>query len=214
MPDMLETPHSPWDTAFQPYAIEIGFLLREWNDLQEGLLSLFITFLRWPNKEIARSIWHAVQNDRSQRRILLGAASALYNPAHPSPKITKAQRDEDPFRVAFWDEIFWIIESADTLGKGRDAAAHSPVSLLVGDPLEFIARHYHGNPLAKSLRGKQLLAEFKLYRERASVLRKHTDAIRQHIELGKPLPLPRRLPWPSSRDTNQEAKSTRKESAK
>src|SRR5712691_10021966 len=28
-------PRSLIDTAFEPYAIEIGFLLREWNDLQE-----------------------------------------------------------------------------------------------------------------------------------------------------------------------------------
>jgi hypothetical protein len=186
--------------------MEIGFLLREWNDLQERLLSLFITLLRHPNEEIARSIWYAVPNDRSQRRVLLGAASALYNPAHPDCKVTKAQRDEDPFGVAFWIEISWIINSADKLGKGRDAAAHSPVALLAADPLEFIARHYHGNPLAETLRGKELLAEFKLYRDRASALRKHAEAINQHIRFDKPTPLPQRPPWPSHPGKRQEAK--------
>jgi hypothetical protein len=73
MADASEPPRSALDTAFKPYAMEIGFLLREWNDLQERLLSLFITLLRWPNEEIGRSIWYAVQNDRSQRRMLLGA---------------------------------------------------------------------------------------------------------------------------------------------
>jgi hypothetical protein len=194
-----------WDTAFEPYAMEIGFLLREWSDLQERLLSLFVTLLRWPNKEIGRSIWHAVQNDRSQRRMLLGAASALYNPAHPSRKITQAQRDEDPFRVAFWDEIFWIVDSADGLGQRRDAAAHSPVAMLVADPLEFIARHYHGNPLAETLRGKKLLIEFALYRERAAVLRKHAEAINRHIETNMPLPLPQRPPWPKRPAAPREA---------
>jgi hypothetical protein len=32
MSDMPELPRDPWDTAFEPYAMEIGFLLREWND--------------------------------------------------------------------------------------------------------------------------------------------------------------------------------------
>jgi hypothetical protein len=167
-------------TEFEPYAMKIGFLLREWNELQERLLSLFSTLLRWPNEQIARSIWYAIPNDRNQRKILLETASALYNPAHPSRDITKAQRDSDQFRVAFWDEILWIIESTDKLGTRRDAAAHSPVAMLVGDPLEFIAYHYHGNPLAKTLKGKKLLAEFQLYLERASALRRHTDAISQH----------------------------------
>jgi hypothetical protein len=35
MADASEPPLSALDTAFKPYAIEIGFLLREWNDLQE-----------------------------------------------------------------------------------------------------------------------------------------------------------------------------------
>jgi hypothetical protein len=214
MPAASGPPRPATDKAFEPYAMEIGFLLREWNDLQKRLLSLFITLLRWPNKEIACSIWYAIQNDRSQRRMLLGVASALYNPAHPSPEITKAQRDEYPFRVAFWDEIFWIIESTDKLGKGRDAAAHSPVALLVNEPLEFIARHYHRNPLAESLRGKQLLDEFKLYRNRASTLRKHAEAINEHIKFEKPLPLPRRPSWPARPDTRQGAKSIHKGRAK
>jgi hypothetical protein len=214
MPDASGPPRPATDKAFEPYAMEIGFLLREWNDLQEQLLSLFITLLRWPNEEIARSIWYAVQNDRSQRRMLLGVASALYNPSHPSCKITKLQRYNDPSRVAFWDEILWIIERTDTLGSSRDAAAHSPVAILVGDPLEFIARHYHRNPLAETLRGKQLLTEFKLYRDKASALRKHAEAINQHIKSEKPLPLPQRPPWPARPGARQGAKSTHKGRAK
>jgi hypothetical protein len=204
MPDL---PPSAWDTAFEPYAMEIGFLLREWNDLQERLLSLFITLLRWPNVDIGRALWYAVSNDRIQRRMLLGVASALYNPAHHSrEKIAKAQRDEDPFRIAFWDEISWIIDSADKLGQARDAAAHSPVALMANDPLEFIARHYHRNPLAEKLRGKQLLAEFKLYRDRASALRNHADAINQHIRFEKTLPLPQRPSWPPRTDPTPASK--------
>jgi hypothetical protein len=186
----------PTDAAFRPYAIEIGFLLREWNDLQERLLSLFIKLLRWPNQDIGRSIWYAIQSDRSQRRMLLKAASAIYNPSHPTPKVSKEERKKSPFAAALWDEIVWIIETADKLGQRRDAAAHSPVALVLGDPLEFIARHYHGNPLAESLRGKKLLAEFRLYRKRASVLRQHTEAINRYIAMGKELPLPHRPPWP------------------
>jgi hypothetical protein len=211
---MTDFPRPAHDTAFEPYAMEIGFLLREWNDLQDALLSLFITLIRWPNKEIARSIWYSVHSDKSQRHMLLGVASALYNPSHPKQRVDKSDRKKEAFGGAFWDEISWIISSADKLGERRDAAAHSPVALLVSEPLEFIARHYHNNPLAESLRGKKLLVEFRHYRESAAVLRAHASAIKRHIEFEKPLPLPQRPPWPVRPVGQKEATRTRPTRAK
>jgi hypothetical protein len=204
-----------WNKAFRPYAMEIGFLLREWNDLQERLASLFTTLLRIPNGAIASAIWYAVPNDRLQRRMLADAASVIYNPSHPSPSVDKKQRAEQPFEAALWEEIKWIVESADYLGSRRDAAAHSPVMLLIGpEPLEFIARHFHDNPIAKSLKGKKLLSEFRLYRDRATTIRHHAAAIEQYILYGQRAPLPERPVWPERADKGKDAKSTRKDRPK
>jgi hypothetical protein len=95
-----------------------------------------------------------------------------------------------------WGEIEWIISSADSLGSQRDAAAHSPVALLLSEPVEFIAHHLHGNQSAKTLKGKNLLGEFKLYQDRAAVLRRHTDAIEFYLRTGKRHPFPNRPLWP------------------
>ena len=38
------------DKAFEQYATAIGFLLREWNDLQEKLQDLFVTVVGLQNK--------------------------------------------------------------------------------------------------------------------------------------------------------------------
>jgi hypothetical protein len=67
-------------------------------------------------------------------------------------------------------EIKWLLKSADTLGAERDAAAHSPLDILVDDPSRFIAFHMRGNPLARTLQEKDLIAEFRVYRERAITL--------------------------------------------
>ncbi len=180
--------------------MEIGFLLREWNELQEALLSLFESLLKWSNENIARAIWHAITNDRMQRRMLLAAASALYNPGALSGKKPKPEDRKNVLHGALWDEIDWIIDRADGLGQRRDASAHSPFALLASQPIEFVARTWRGHPLAETLRGKNLLAEFRLYRERASVLRRHASAIKQYVEAIENSvfpPLPQRPPWPA-----------------
>jgi hypothetical protein len=194
--------------------MEIGFLLREWNELQEQLASLFTTLLRIPNTEIARAIWYAVQSDRFQRKMLLGAASAIFNPSHPSPKADAAKKAAEPFEAALWDEIQWIIKTADCLGQRRDAAAHAPVALVVSDPVEFIGRHFHHHPLAESLRGKKLLDEFRLYRARTATLRLWTETINSYVRTGKQRPLPQRPPWPERPAAQKGAKENHKERAK
>lgn len=174
------------DALFEPYATEIGYLLRDWNEFQEKLADLFGTVLG-DNTGVSRPIWYVVRNDRLQREMLKVAAMHAFDPAL-SP-------DHELIR----DEILWILEKASSLGPQRDAAAHAPLSLLIGDPLEFIARHFHGNPSATALRGKKLLGEFRLYRARAKVLLGHALAIDHSLRMGQARPpWPKRPDWPTS----------------
>jgi hypothetical protein len=140
-----DDPNEPFDSFFEPYAREIGFLLRDWNDLQEKLADLFSALVLPQDGGLARAIWYAIPNDRLQRAMLDAAAAYLFQ---------TDSIDHKTFRA----EITWIVERASSLGAQRDAAAHAPVGLLLGEPFEFIARHFHGNPLAERLRGKRLLA--------------------------------------------------------
>jgi len=164
-------PDRPLDALFEPYAREIGFMLRDWNDLQEKLADLFQTVLD-DKTGIGRPIWYAVPVDRFQREMLRAAAAHVFS----------SDSVDDKFILA---EICWVLDSANALGPQRDATAHAPVALLLDEPFEFVARHLHGNPMAKKLQGKRLLAEFRLYRERARVLHDYAKFIEEYLRLGR-----------------------------
>jgi len=78
----------------------------------------------------------------------------------------------------------------------RDAAAHSPVAMVVGDPIEFIARHFHGNPQARTLKGKKLLDEFRLCRSRAKALYEYARVLRIYMQRAQLEAFPQRPAWP------------------
>jgi hypothetical protein len=177
--------------VFVPYATAIGFLLREWNDLQDALADLFVTIFGIRDGGLALAVWHAIPSDRLQRRMLRDLASYLFKPTE-STDLDATQRAN----AVVWKEIEWILTSADSLGAKRDAAAHSPVALLLSEPIEFIAHHLHGNPSAKTLKGKNLLAEFKLYQDRAATLHHHADQIEYYLRQGRRHTLPKRPSWP------------------
>jgi hypothetical protein len=207
---MADTPPSapkePIDAAFEPYAVEIGFLLREWNDLQEKLADLFTTLLGLRDGGPARAIWYAVPNDRLQRRILKDVASYLFKPTKPFRELNEQQRSD----AKVWDEIEWIICKADRIGTTRDAAAHSPVAVVLGEPFEFISRHLHGNPLAAQLRGKKLLTEFRLHRGRTATVREHAAAIEWYVRNGRRSTFPERPAWPERPQKKRDEAATRR----
>ena len=185
-------PNQPFDSFFEPYAREIGFLLRNWNDMQERLADLFSTLVSPHDLSLARAVWYAIPNDRWQRQMLKTVSDHLFQ----SDSI-----DHQTFRA----EIDWIIEKANSLGGQRDAAAHAPVGMLLDEPYEFIAAQLRGNPAAKRLAGKRLIDEFRLCRRRAIVLRDHaatmTDYFREGIGRWT---WPKRPEWPSSQRSRVE----------
>ena len=193
------------EDEFRPYATAIGFMLRSWNDMQAALEKLFCTLLRSVGHGPALAIWHAVPNDRFQRRMLKDLANSAFN----SPGFV----ERDPAKnvhLAIWNEIEWIVDSADRLGAARDAATHSPVAPVAplgSEPVEFITHHLHGNPSAQKLKGKKLLAEFELYQERADVISRHAIAMEIYLRNGKHHSLPERPPWPERQQKRKDAKS-------
>lgn len=128
MPTSDHTPPTPSpaspDDLFEPYAKAVGFFLREWNELQEQLQGVFEYLLQ--DSRLAQSIWYTVQNDRLQRTMLLNAISARYNKSYPAKKPTASTRAKKVVHAAIYEDFWWIIDFANTLGQRRGASAHAP----------------------------------------------------------------------------------------
>jgi hypothetical protein len=87
--------------------------------------------------------------------------------------------------------IFWLLKQVDdALAGHRNDAIHSPLSFMTG-PFGTVLEpsRFSGSPRAKGLTGKDLMSEFKWYRERADVLANYAAKIHAALRL------PER-PWP------------------
>ena len=175
-------PKAIWDTAFEPYAASIGYLIREWNHLQEKFCDLFCTIMEPATYDVSSSVWYAIQNDRLQRSILLAAAAKRFS-SKPHAKCLKG--------------IEWAVTKANSLGSQRDDTIHSPVSILIGDPIEFISKYFFGHPRALNLKNKNLLTEFELYRQNAVILVHYLTKLERHARaLVRNVPPERQQPLP------------------
>ena len=196
------------DKFFEPYAKQIGFLLREWNSLQDTLGKLFAIICNEEDHRMGLAIWHAIPNDRLQRKMLKQAASCKFNPDHTVFDGGPKDPDATTETMLYFNEINWIICSADNLGPMRDASAHAPLRGWYGSdpsPLIFVADHLFGNLNAAKLKGKDLLQEFRLYRERAMILNKHATDVFSAYSFRKEgfstYPFPKRPTWPKRPST-------------
>ena len=195
----------PWDDAFKPYAFEIGFLVREWNGLQEALSRIFLIVLG-VNGAVARAIWYAIQSDRWQRNLLREAAKATFEEKSDLHTARKRHLSKCP---KILEAILWLVDKTDGIGQQRDDAIHSPVSLMLTDPPEFIAFYSFGHPRATKLKGKKLLAEIQLYREKAKILEKYARDLERQLSCHRvpwddEMPLPEKPFLPSLEQKNQQ----------
>lgn len=163
---------------FRPYAVALGELVYAWGRLYSILGALFWSVSGQPKNSVPTAVWNSVTNDRAQREMLKAAAAVA------------------PLRNYAADEIAWIVDRADALSDNRNDAIHSPYFLSISDTgVELQSNFYGGSPRALKLRGKNLMAEFILYRERAETLAEYAAAIHNGL-LFPEKPWPQRPPWP------------------
>jgi hypothetical protein len=81
---MDEHPKHPGQIATDEYALALGYLVREWNWLQNTRLNLFSTLLEPTEFSVSSAIWYKLLNDRCQRAILGAAAQQIFKPAAKS----------------------------------------------------------------------------------------------------------------------------------
>jgi hypothetical protein len=144
--------------AFRPLAIELGWLVYEWNRLQAALADLFADIVCKGDSRVPLAIWHTINSERDQRRMLQAAIDATYILESPKPRAH--------------DDISWILKQLNTLAGRRNDAIHSPLVFITQldaagqmEGVDILPMYFFGNPRAAQLKDKSLLQEFKWYRD-------------------------------------------------
>jgi hypothetical protein len=194
-----------YNAALEGYARELGLLIHSWNDLHIELTQLFLVVCRdyqlEEERDILLAVWNAIPNERLQREMLRQAARVRYS--LNVGVMTKIGIDIEPIRThdaAILNEILWVLEKADSLGRKRDDSTHVPMILDATMPFSLRPRAFDGlgHPIAKQLSDKELLEEFSLYRARILAVSTHASAVLAYLIGGDEPSLPERPLWPSS----------------
>ena len=161
---------------FEPYAIELGKLTYAWNRLHEQMARLFWTVSGVKNGAVPFAIWYSTSSDRAQRAMLRAATKASDWISHDNKAI-------------ICRDIEWALARADALADKRNDALHSPyvVSVSAGGA-KVMAADFSGHPRAMKLVGKDLLQEFRWYRDSAESLAAFISAIDTHLSFPTMMP--------------------------
>jgi hypothetical protein len=168
-------------------AIELGWLLYEWNRLQEALAELFRDVVSPDNSNVMFAIRHSTPNDRTQREMLRAALDATYRNIQPKPQI--------------YNDVTWILSQLEPLSGRRNVAVHSPLVFIrdvgpTASQYELSPMHFFGNPRAKQLKGKVLIEEFKWYRDHISRLAEYAELLHFGLAFEGDYPWPGRPELP------------------
>ena len=164
------------------YALELGRMVAEWNNLHDSLAYLFWQATGISDSTLSFAIWHSTPSDLSQRKMLRAVAMEKY------------AKD-----IEYRKDILWLIDKIDhQLASKRNDANHAPVvfrhssSGLSIAPLSGL-----GNPRADGLDGKEIVKEIIWYRKMASVLNEYAYDLYEALDRGKGRPLPPRPSIPT-----------------
>jgi hypothetical protein len=141
-----------------PYVAALGRVAHSWNRLQEDLGQLFGTVTGLLDGS-GMAIWHSTPNDRTQREMLRAAVQASARSRLTTAR-PKAKAD-----------IKWLLDRADAIADQRNTAIHAPMTVAIGhSEISLFPITFHGNPRAKKLVGKDILAEFGWYESSTDTL--------------------------------------------
>jgi hypothetical protein len=150
-------------------------------------------------RRIWQAVWNAVPNDRMQRVMLRDAARVRFTPPDDEDDEELWDIATKKENAAILDAIEWLVEKADHTGRKRDDAAHVPFVIdATKRPPQLVALDTFGHPIGRQLQGKDLIAEFKVYRERVSLLTEFAAKLDRHIFDRQQEPLPDKPKLPES----------------
>jgi hypothetical protein len=182
---------------FRPYAEAIGQVALAWNHLHETLGTIFLE-VAFEGSLKAEDAWQSLIVDRAKREMLKAVLDGMT--AHNFPELPRLR-----------DELVWIIEQTNAAEDGRNNAIHTP--LVSHDhpvwreikPIPGISSYtHHGNRRAKKLDEKDVLSEYRYYRDKLITLQRHAERL-LYWQRGSPWPKRPKLP---SRKIRKKARST------
>jgi hypothetical protein len=153
--------------VFRPVALELAWLIYEWNRLHAAMGELFSMLVPEHSRPVLIAVWHTLTAERVQWDMLKnGAAAAKFLPERGR------------------EDINWLIKQMDKLGGKRNDAVHSPL-IFVNDwsaeTIGIMPFMFLGNPRAKSLfvattakEKTDLKTEFGWYRDHLARLASFT----------------------------------------
>jgi hypothetical protein len=161
--------------AFEPLAVELGWITYEWNRLHESLGEIFAIVIAGADADKADDVraslaaWHSLTNERAQREMLRVAIGGRYLPGAPRPNPV--------------DEVSWLLEKLNPVAGRRNDAIHAPMAFInrIGADeaaeVEVMPLHFFGNPRAVSLKDKSLPEEFRWYRAQLERLADYAESL-------------------------------------
>jgi hypothetical protein len=152
------------DTDRDVYALAMGKIAMAWNEYHEILGDLFASIFTKSHHSTALEIWHCLDNDRTQRRLLRTAVNT-----HLS------------WNKKGVEELNWLLNKTDTLlSAQRNVGVHAPLHALMevkGVNL-MLPIPGPGNRNAKQLYGKEVLKEYAHYEQQLRTICTFATALR------------------------------------
>lgn len=192
-----------FNDALEPHVKELGLLIHAWNELHTAIASLFLAICQRDaddddERDMLLTIWNAVPNDRIQRHMVRMAAKSRFGRMDKKMDEIGIQLDViSDHEASQREEILWILESADKMGRKRDDSSHVPVSFYVEETLSVRPDVHYGHPIAEQYSAKDLVAEFSLTRARINVICRHAYGTWAYlIGADSQRTLPQRPAWP------------------
>jgi hypothetical protein len=167
---------------FRPYATAIGQVVLAWNDLHETLVVLFWTLRGFDDKTFDE--WDAAKFDHKKRSLI-------------SKWIKGVPAKSRMLAPDLYADLEWLMKQIDCLAEPRNDSAHTPLTIIQDmlflNPMRFTVgvapNTTWGNSRAKRLFGKDLLADFRKYRNFASKLADFARTIERSL-------VDEHTPWP------------------
>lgn len=186
--------NNPYSTdKYRPYVSAIGELTLTWNALHETLCLLFTTVMGGGPANQSLAVWHAIPNDRTQRKVLLAAVQSDLRGALPKQ---------------YLEDVAWLCKQIDNLEETRNNALHSPLTLFGPIKPSTSLGHVRAEKLAK----RDLLSEFAWCRDTAIALSGFAFAIDEALAdytqtwPDKPMPVNRGAKKQHPEHPNREAR--------
>jgi hypothetical protein len=154
------------------HALAIGKIAMAWNEYHELLGDLFASLFTKSHYNTTLAIWHCLDSDRTQRKLLRTAAETYL-----SQRIDKKGRDE----------LLWLLNKTDTvLSQVRNVGIHAPLSDLIGvhNVQSLVPIRSPGNRNAKQLEGRYVLKEYAHYEQQIRKMNEFAYGLRFKLSLG------------------------------